>query len=262
MTTSPFTAFSFSGSILDSSPLKDTTHTVSSAYLLDSPQSHSASALQFCSPTRAPQVTAFMWQSKRPKVEDSEVSKSFIWEIFFCIKTEKYTRTQFNYSLKPLQVNAVLIHFLLCMKWVLEKNKLATLLFFWHHRVVGYGFCRSLQEFLYFLAMVKMWSEYHKSHTNRYIWLCYCFLINSAHTQFFTKWRNSIKRRRICFGKVCTERCNEVKGHRYHYPVTTQNQNYNLNHDFFLGGGTIDLEYPCFGNGKDLVLDARFLLYI
>lgn len=60
MTTSPFTAFSFSGSILDSSPLKDTTHTVSSAYLLDSPQSHSASALQFCSPTRAPQVTAFM----------------------------------------------------------------------------------------------------------------------------------------------------------------------------------------------------------
>ncbi|XP_054757809.2 uncharacterized protein LOC129263917 [Lytechinus pictus] len=60
MTTSPFTAFSFSGPILDSSPLKDSTHTVSSAYLLDSPQSHTASSLQFCSPTRAPQVTAFM----------------------------------------------------------------------------------------------------------------------------------------------------------------------------------------------------------
>lgn len=57
MTTSPLTAFSFSGSLLDTSPVKDPTHTVSSAFLLDSPQS---SALQFCSPTRTPQVTAFM----------------------------------------------------------------------------------------------------------------------------------------------------------------------------------------------------------
>ncbi|XP_071505963.1 uncharacterized protein [Diadema antillarum] len=61
MTTSPLTTFSLSGSILDTSPVKDSGHTVTTSLLpLDSPQAVGSSALQFCSPTRTPQVTAFM----------------------------------------------------------------------------------------------------------------------------------------------------------------------------------------------------------